>query len=702
MRLRYPVLRTVRRLAAGGRQVGLAVTIVAAGLGSLALMTSAARAQDAGAVPLAAAGTQADSQAGAQTQAGTQAQAGAQTQAGAQAQASTQAQDGAQTPAGADPQAERPRGIAYTVAIEVTGGDSDLKQSIEDTSNLKALEAEPPAGPVGLARRAAADMQRVQSALNAAGYYGGLIDIRLAGVPVDQDRAVDAAAAAALRGPVPITLKVDAGQQFVFGVVDIADAATGQAPAPVPIDIASLDIAPGTPARANRVLAAEARLVDEMQDLGYPKAAVIRRRAIADHSNATLDITFFVSPGRQADIGTVEVRGATSVDPEFIARQANVKPGTLYSRKEVARIREEVARLDTFQSVRVVEGESITPDGQIPLIIEVEERKPRYIGFGAAYSSTEGGTVSGYWGHRNLFGQAEKLRLEGEVSRLFSNSYTDLQYVAKATFEKPGFITPMDDLLAEARAFHEVPEAYESTGAGGQIAWRRRFTERFEGRIGVEVEHERITDALGTNDYTLVGIPVSLRYDSTDNSLDPSKGIRANLQVEPFPTFLGSSVDMTIIEGTVSAYHAMDEAKRLILAGRVMAGTISGPNVAQIPADRRFYAGGGGTIRGYDYQGVSPRLPNGEIIGGKNLFVVSAEARIKVTDTIGIVPFVDAGGAFDTGFPTFDSEDFKIGAGLGLRYYTAIGPIRFDVAMPLDRGPWDPSVAFYVGLGQAF
>ncbi|MEJ8574886.1 autotransporter assembly complex family protein [Microbaculum marinum] len=622
--------------------------------------------------------------------------------------APTRAQD-AQAP-DAQPEAESEAsaattapGIPYTSTIEVTGGTDALKTNITDTSNLKALEGEPPAGPVGLVRRAAADMQRIQAALNAGGFYGGLINITVAGVPVADQRAVDAAAAAALRGPVPVVVRVEAGPQFVFGVIELADAATGQPPAPLPIDVSALGLAPGTPARAALVLTAEGRIVDQMQDLGYPLARVASRRAVADHSNDTLDVTFFLEPGRQANLGTVEVRGATSVDPQFVEHMANVKPGTRYSRQEVERIRDEVARLDIFQSVRIIEGDSVGPDGTIPLIIQVDERKPRFVGIGASYSSTEGGTVNGYWGHRNLFGQAEKLRIEGEVSRLFSNSFTDLQYVAKATFEKPGFVTSLDDLLIEARAFHEVPEAYESTGGGGQVAWRRRFTDEFEGRIGASVEHERITDALGTNTYTLVGIPVSARYDSTDDKLDPSKGIRAIGEVTPYPSFLGSSVNMTRLEGSVSTYHSFDAAKRFILAGRILAGTVIGPDsVAEIPADKRFYAGGGGTIRGYDYQGVSPRLPNGEIIGGKHLFVASAEARLRVTDTIGIVPFVDAGGAFSSGTPTFGSEDFKVGAGLGLRYYTAIGPIRFDVAVPLERGPWDPSVAFYVGLGQSF
>lgn len=607
----------------------------------------------------------------------------------------------AQAPDDQAPLAGTSAGIPYTVTIDVPGGDEALTRDIGDASNLSALLEDPPAGPVGLVRRAAADIQRFQATLFANGYYGALIDIRVAGVPATEQRAVDAAAAAALRGPVPVTVRIEPGRQFVFGPIVLADAATGRPPAPLPIDPSALGIRTGEPARANLVLEAEARLVDAMQDLGYPFAAVPRRDAIADHATGTLDLTFYLAPGRYAVMGPVAVRGASEVDADFIARQAGVVPGTPYSRAEIARIRDEMNRLEVFQSVRIVEGEEIGADGQIPIFIEVEERKMRFVGLGAAYSTTEGGTVSGYWGHRNLFGRAETLRIEGEVSRLFSNSITDLQYIARAAFEKPGIYQHNDDLLVEARAFREVPEAYESRGVGGQIAWRRRFTDKLEGRIGAEFERSRITDAFGTRDYTLVGIPISLSYDSTDNKLDPSEGIRATGQVEPFPEFLGSTVGMTIAKGSVSAYHAIDEARRFILAGRVATGTIDGPNVAIIPADRRFYAGGGGSIRGYEYQGVSPRLPNGQIVGGKSLFEASVEMRMKVTDTIGIVPFLDMGGAFASSTPDFGS-DFKFGAGLGLRYYTAIGPLRLDVAVPLERGPYDPSLAVYVGLGQSF
>ncbi len=119
-----------------------------------------------------------------------------------------------------------------------------------------------------------------------------------------------------------------------------------------------------------------------------------------------------------------------------------------------------------------------------------------------------------------------------------------------------------------------------------------------------------------------------------------------------------------------------------------------------MPPQRRFYAGGGGSVRGYDYQAASPRDANGDIIGGLSYFEASAELRIKITDTIGVVPFFDMGSAFSSEMPDFDS--LKYSAGIGLRYYTAIGPLRVDFAVPLNPGPDDGSYGVYVSLGQAF
>ncbi len=592
--------------------------------------------------------------------------------------------------------------VRYTVTIDITGADDNLEESIRAASNLETLVDEPPPGAAGLVRRAAADIERFLGALYAEGHYGGLIEMTLAGTPIEAEDVIGAVEAAAARGPVPVRVRITAGPQYTFGEIAFEDADTGRPGLPLPIDTSDIGIAPGDPARGADVLAAEGVIVDEMRALGYPLASVPSREAVADHATDTLDVTFRLSPGRPAVFGPVEVRGADGVDPAFIERYADVPAGEAYSPEEVDRIREQLARLDAFQSVRIVEGDEVTPDGLIPLYIEVEERLPRFIGFGAAYSTTEGAALNAYWGHRNLFGGAERLRIEGQVSRLFDNDIEDLQYLGLVTFEKPGIWTPADNLLVEARAFRERPEAYESHGVGGTVSIRRRFSRHLTGQIGVEFEESRITDAFGTNNYTLVGLPVQLDWDSTDNRLDPTEGFRARLAVSPFFEAVGSSLDLTVARGSVSAYHAFDTEGRYIIAGRVAAGTIDGPALEFIPADRRFYAGGGGSVRGYDYQSLSPRDPaTGQIIGGKSLFEASLEFRLRVTETIGIVPFIDIGGAFASATPDFGDE-MRAGAELGFRYYTAIGPIRVNVATPLDPRPGDPNVAVYVGLGQAF
>jgi translocation and assembly module TamA len=128
---------------------------------------------------------------------------------------------------------------------------------------------------------------------------------------------------------------------------------------------------------------------------------------------------------------------------------------------------------------------------------------------------------------------------------------------------------------------------------------------------------------------------------------------------------------------------------------------MSGAERDEIPADIRFYAGGGGSIRGYAYQSVGP-TQNNEPIGGRSLITMSAELRIKITEKMGLVAFVDGGSAFESAFQDFE-ETLQWGGGLGFRYFTAIGPLRLDVGIPINRRAGiDDSFQIYVSIGQAF
>ena len=220
-------------------------------------------------------------------------------------------------------------------------------------------------------------------------------------------------------------------------------------------------------------------------------------------------------------------------------------------------------------------------------------------------------------------------------------------------------------------------------------------------QIGAEAMVGQATDSLGKVDYRLFGIPIGLSYDSTDSKLDPTQGWRISASFAPYPELLGSSLDLLRVKAQASTYYALDEEARYILAGRIALGSLTGSSLADIPANERFYSGGGGSVRGYRYLSLGPRGPTGLVIGGRSVFEASAELRVKITETIGIVPFLDAGNAFTSSLPSF-KDGLQMSAGLGLRYYTAIGPIRLDVAAPLNPRRGDKPLAIYVSIGQAF
>lgn len=597
-----------------------------------------------------------------------------------------------------------PDAVPYTVDIEVVDASRSLRNAIIDASNLKAMEKNPPAGAAGLVRRAVVDQDRLIAALYSEGYYGGTIDMTISGNRPDSPNIFDIVQAARARGPVPVKIVINPGPLFTFGTVRIVSASNGR-PLPDAPTQRTLRLQTGEPAMASSIVEAEGRLSGHWRDMGYPFARVANKDVVADHADKRIDVTFMVETGPRATFGQFTVVGADFLTPGFIEDRIEIKPGEPFSPKRLADMRTRLAKYEAIGGIRIREGEHLDANGGLPITIEVTARKPRYVGFSAEYSNTDGSSLNAFWGHRNLFGGGETLRLDGSVSWFGKKPEAvpdadPFGYKVSATFTKPGIITSRDDLIAAAAILREVTNAYVREGVTVTAGVRRRFSDQFSMQIGVDFEDSSIEDAEGKGDYFIVGIPVDATFDNTDSQLDPSRGMRVNATVEPFAYLGDSGAGPVMAKGTVSAYHALDEEKRYILAGRVSAGSMMGTSIQDVPANRRFYVGGGGSLRGYDYQAVSPRNAFGQIIGGLSYFEASAEARIKITDTIGIVPFFDMGSAFSTEFPDFDG--LKYAAGIGLRYYTAIGPLRFDFAVPLNPGPDDGSYGIYVSLGQAF
>ncbi|CTQ53982.1 Autotransporter assembly factor TamA [Roseibium album] len=579
----------------------------------------------------------------------------------------------------------------YEAALSTSSGSEDLTAELKGASLLMQQQDKPPSGEAGLIARALSDRERLIAKLYSDGRYGGTVDISLAGIPLES--ALERANLPDAR-PVKVSILIDPGPIFTFGKVSVSSRGYD-----LSSDATFWGLSPGDPAGSGKILSAEKRMVSMLRGRGYPKASIAERQITADHATNTLDVALIADAGQQARFGTVSVSGTDVTDPDFVIQQAMLPQGRVYSPEDLARARKRLNELGIFSSIRLVEGDIEGPDGTMPVTIEVSERKRHVIGAGASWSSTEGFGVESYWRRRNLFGRGELLSVEGSVGRLGNESLTDLEYSARIAFEKPGVFGPLTSFSTSLEARQENPDAYKSRTLTFDAYLNREFSEQLKGRAGAEVFYADEEDAFGEDEYLLVGLPAGLTFDNRDNKLNPSKGVFAALFAEPAYDTLNANA-MGFVKGTVSSYYALDKSKRFILAGKATAGSIFAPSVESVPASRRYIAGGGGSIRGYAYRNVGPRV-DGEVVGGRSLIELSGEVRIRVTETIGVVGFVDAGNAYENSFPDF-SEGLKVGVGAGLRYFTPIGPLRIDAAIPLDPGNDDPDFALYVGLSQAF
>jgi translocation and assembly module TamA len=610
--------------------------------------------------------------------------------------------------------------ISYAVTVDIEGGDGALKTAVTDASSLYKLRKDPPPDGDALARRAESDFGPIIDAMWGAGYYDAAVTIsidRASMSILSTDIAGFAHAADSYRNRVvaPVSIAVIPGPMFTFRSIRVVGADGAElSEAELPARIVRLK--PGDPAAVADLRAAQARIVDYFREEGRPLAKVASVAPVVDHAAQVMDVTFTVDPGPIAPFGEATMNGPNDFNPAIARSFLYIYPGEPYSPQAIEDARNTIRQIPAVGGVRIAEGTALDAYGRLPYTVDVEDRLPYAIGASAKYSTTNGPAGQVYWEDRNVFGGAERVRLQADVfyappwyvtsQDIRSFSIDDIGWRFSASFLKPALFGTPNDLLVDALGERVSTSGagflgYEVEDADATVALRHRFGQNFWMQAGIEAQTGVATDALGRVNYTLVGVPVSANYDTTDSKLDPTRGVRLNASVAGYPTALGSTVDLVQGKARASAYYSLDPDSRFVLAGLIGLGAMGGADLADIPANWRFYAGGGGSVRGYAYDELGPTGPFGAVIGGRSLFQASAELRVRVTDTIGIVPFFDAGNAFATSFPNF-SAPLATAVGVGLRYYTAIGPIRADIAFPLDRHPGTGPVAVYVSIGQAF
>jgi translocation and assembly module TamA len=587
------------------------------------------------------------------------------------------------TAVAADPQ-------PYDVSLRPTG-NATLDAALHDSSSLISLQKSAPAGGFALVERAKQDVTRFTTAMNSFGYYKGETKLTIDGHKLDDPNLADLIGNAPAAPPMKIEASFELGPQFHFGTI-----AVHGLPPSVPD---KTDLTAGAPAMAAEVLAARDHLLSVVRDAGYPLAKVDLPPATLHLDSNTLDVDLEVDSGKLADIGPITITGLKDMNESFVRQRLLLHTGERFSPTAIEKARQDLASVGVFSVVRMLPADHLDAQGTLPVTVDVTERPLHAVDLGVGYSTDLGLNFTTGWHHRNLFGNAEQLNLTGAM-QTGGNATTKPGYLFGAQFLKPDFLIRDQTLELDVTALKQSLQAYDQTALIEKAAINRKFSKYWSGSLGILGEQESITQEGETRHYNLIGLPASLKYDSTTSLLDPTSGIRATVSVTPMQALGSQSSTFFIMQAAGSTYWDIMKDGRSVLALRGLVGQVSGTGVFGLPPDQRFYAGGTGTVRGYRYQSVGPTFPDNKPTGGTGIATGTVEFRQRILGNYGVVAFVDAGQVVDQGSPF--SSTWRIGAGIGARYYTPIGPIRLDVAMPVNREPGGDSVELYIGIGQAF
>ncbi len=558
--------------------------------------------------------------------------------------------------------------------VENTGLETRLK-GVADTF---FLEDRPPAGAGLLRRRAENDIPRMIEALRSEGYYG-------ADVTLEMNEEVS---------PVDVRFQVDTGPLFRIQAVALSFEG-GASPflkektphAGIPI------LKPGDPARADDMVRAGDRVIERLKNEGHPFAEIRDLKARVDHADRTVRVDMVVAAGPYARFGGTSVTGLKTVDPSYVRSKLAWMEGDRFDASLLERTRERLLQTGLFASMDLALDEALDEHGNVPVHIHFQERKHRTVGVGVRFQTDEGPGLQGDWRHRNLFGKEESLSLSTTLSQ-------DLVGM-ESVFRKPDFFHRDQSLLLEANAYMESPDAYSSRRLHALAGLERRLSDRLTLGGGIGLTASRVDERGREEDYALISLPMRLDWDNSDDLFNPTRGIRAALRLTPF-SGIGNE-DLRFMRGYASLSHYLSLIREpsLVLAVRGALGSITGASRDRVPADERFYAGGGGSVRGVPYQTAGP-LEGSKPMGGCSLLEVSAELRLRLSRSVGVVAFVDGGRAYVDSLPN-SMEDMNWGVGAGIRYATFLGPLRLDLAVPVDRRDGvDKAFQVYVSIGQAF
>jgi translocation and assembly module TamA len=568
-------------------------------------------------------------------------------------------------------------------------------ERFEGLSTLESLDgdADNP-GQIGV--RARTDRELLERLLRIYGYYDGDVRQTVGGLDLAEPDASE----------IEVRFNIVPGPRYSFGQVALPGLETTGPDYPMLRD--SFGIDSGDPLYADEIVLGQGALDLALGENGYPFAELGEPDLLVDHAREEGDLTLPVTPGGKYVFGQVDSELEKFLSSKHLQRIARFEPGDIYQRSLRDDLRRAILATGLVSSVSVTPTEVRAPTADQPGVVEMDvamtQAPLRTVSGLLGYDSTDGFRIEAAWEHRNLFPPEGMLRVRGIAGTK--------EQLAGVTFRKNNFKGRDQILTVDLFARTTKRDAFQARTASFVASFEKLTTLLFQKpwtwSVGLEAtatnEREGTVNDVDTprQTYFVGALPLRAEFDGTDDLLDPTRGFRVGLRASPeVSRTQGRTSTYVRVRADASYYQPVGD--KVVLAGRVRLGSIPGAEIVDIAPSRRFYAGGGGSVRGYGYQKIGPRNSLNEPSGGRSLYEFSLEARVATglfDGNLSVVPFVDAGGVDEGVFPSF--SDVRMGAGIGLRYKTGFGPLRLDIATPLNPRPGDARVAVYVALGQAF
>ncbi|WP_293617578.1 autotransporter assembly complex family protein [Ponticaulis sp.] len=492
-------------------------------------------------------------------------------------------------------------------------------------------------------------------------------------------------------------IEVNPGPRFRIAGLNLAFAGRSAEEDEIQEAMSEIGVSEGDIAIPAEIIDVERQLSQFFQNEGYAFADVSNRRVRGDREAATLNITYTLDLGDRVRLGETVLPEDSETDAEYILELQPFEQGEIYAPSKLSSYAARLNELRTFRiaNVRLSDeptGESPEGDAIHDVVVTLTERERNTVAVGASIATDVGVGFSLDYTRRNFTGRGDTLTAELD--------FAQLEQEIEVEWRRPNELGYGRNIVLSTSLSNEETDGFDRQQFGVSAALEVSQSPDFTFTFGATASLIHEEDDFGERDLQLLGLFLAVRLDRSNDFLNPTRGWRLDGRIDPNVSFGGEESQFIRAETQARAYWPVLGDDDLVLAGRVKVGTVYGADIDALPSDSRFYSGGGGSVRGYGYQAIGPRSADDDPIGGRALLETSVEARWQVRPQIGIVGFVDGGSVSRTEVPNF--SELRFGAGVGMRYLTPAGPLRIDIATPLDRSEFDDPVQVYIALGQAF